>query len=377
MLTYKGKYNSANVMTDVVESELVAQIYSFLNHPALEKGYIAVMPDCHWGNGTCIGFTKQMNEYIIPNMVGVDIGCGIESYNLGKIDINFYELDHFIRENIPSGFNIRSKEIDNLGLYKSLINDIEDTCDLMSLDFAKVLKAIGTLGGGNHFIELDKAPNGNIWLTLHTGSRNFGLQVCNYHQKKAKELMNQMFIGDAYKGLEFLPLEFGGKEYLKHMHFAQQYAELNRHYIATRIIDFLKVPEVIWNIKTVHNYINFSDNIIRKGAISAKLHEEVLIPLNMKDGVIVGKGKGNAKWNFSAPHGAGRVLSRSKAKAQITLEQMKSDMEGIYSNSLSKDTIDESPSAYKDSQFIIDAIGETVHINFVMKPIYNFKAGEK
>lgn len=377
MLTYKGKYNSANVMTDIVEPELVTQIYSFLNNPAFEKGYIVIMPDCHAGNGTCIGFTKQMNEYIIPNVVGVDINCGIESYNLGKIDVNFDELDHFIRENIPSGFNIRSEVIKGLNEYKSFMKDFEDTCKKIDLDFAKVLKAIGTLGGGNHFIELDKAPNGNIWLTLHTGSRNFGLQVCNYHQRKAKELMNKMFIGDAYKGLEFLPLEIGGNEYLKDMQIAQQYAEFNRNYIAEQIIHFLKVPEVIWHIKTVHNYINFYDNIIRKGAISARLHEEVLIPLNMRDGVIVGKGKGNAKWNFSAPHGAGRILSRTKAKEKITLDQMKSDMTGIYSNSISKDTIDEAPGVYKDSQFIINAIEETVHIDFVMKPIYNFKAEGK
>lgn len=379
MLTYKGKHNSANVMIDNIEQELVSQLYAMLNHPAFENGYIAIMPDCHAGSGSCIGFTKQMNEYVIPNVVGVDIGCGVEAYNLGQLKLDDNDLeafDNFINENIPSGFNSRSRELktwhDN---DPEFAHKVDMICKKMGLDFNKVKKSIGTLGGGNHYIELDKSPEKDVWLNIHTGSRNFGLQICNYHQKKAKELMKKMFIGDAYKRLEFLPIsDEDGKNYIDDMKTAQQYAEINRQEIARVLIDEFFKSKAVDIIKTVHNYINFKDNIIRKGAISAHINERVLIPLNMRDGTVVGTGKGNKKWNYSAPHGAGRVLSRTKAKQQITLEKMKSDMIGIWSKSINKKTLDEAPDAYKDSQLIIDAIGETVDVNFIMKPIYNFKA---
>jgi tRNA-splicing ligase RtcB (3'-phosphate/5'-hydroxy nucleic acid ligase) len=377
MLEYKGKYNYANVMIDVIEPELVQKLYLMLNHPAFKGGYIAIMPDCHEGKGSCIGFTKQMNEYVIPNVIGVDIGCGIEAYNLGQLkldDRDFGGFYNFIQNKVPSGFDVRSKAIyfDSIG--NKLMPKVEAICKKIELDFGRVEKAVGTLGGGNHFIELDIAPNGDVWLTIHTGSRNFGKMVCEYHQDKAKKLMNDMFIGDAYKNLEFLPMGHGAEDYIEDMKVAQEYAALNRYEIATVLMEFFKVTDC-GKIKTVHNYINFEDNIIRKGAISAQEGERVLIPLNMRDGVIVGTGKGSSKWNYSAPHGAGRVLSRGKAKASLSVEKMKEDMKGIWSKSISKDTLDEAPDVYKDSQLIIDSIGESVQIDFMIKPIFNFKAG--
>jgi tRNA-splicing ligase RtcB len=380
MLEYRGKYNTANVMLDNIEPELVSQIYSFLNHPAFEGGYIAIMPDCHVGNGSCIGFTKQMNNYVIPNIVGVDLGCGIDSYCMGQMTLDDRDLgafETFIRNEIPSGFSLRNNQIKEWwknGPFSIDPDTLEGITNSLELDYSKVVRSLGTLGGGNHFIELDKDFQDRIWVTVHTGSRNFGLQVCNHYQRKAKALMNEMFIGDAYKGLEFLPMDKGGLEYISHMQIAQDYAQLNRVHIVNAIITYFCAPihDVVY---TVHNYISLSDNIIRKGAISAKAGERVLIPLNMRDGVIVGTGKGNNKWNKSAPHGAGRILSRKRAKELITLEKMKEDMKGIYSQSLNTDTRDEAPGAYKDSQLIIDSLQETVDIDFIMKPIYNFKAG--
>lgn len=380
MLTYKGKYNVANVMIDCVEEELVSQLYSMLNHPAFENGYIAIMPDTHAGKGSCVGFTKKMNEYVIPNVIGVDIGCGVSSYNLGNLELNekdFGALEGFIRQNIPTGFSVRNNIIKDFGEGLGAFSEqVEDICFRMSQDLGRVKRSVGSLGGGNHFCELDISPKGDVWLTIHTGSRNFGERICKYYQDKAKNLMNKMFIGDAYKNLEFLPVDMeDGKNYLKDMGIAQKYAKYNRYTICKIIIeDFFKMTlKDIENIECVHNYINFDDNIIRKGAISAHAGERVLIPLNMFSGVIVGTGNGNPKWNFSAPHGAGRILSRKKAKMELSLEKMKEIMNGIWSKSITMETLDESPEAYKDSDMIIDAVRETVDIDFVMKPIYVLK----
>jgi RNA-splicing ligase RtcB len=230
-------------------------------------------------------------------------------------------------------------------------------------------------GGGNHFIELNLDPDGNTWLVVHSGSRKFGLDIATYHQQRAKALMKEMFIGDAYRQLEFLPIDKGGQEYLADMSIAQDYARINRWYMARLMgedyfgIDLRDTERIM----TTHNYINFQDNIVRKGAISAHKGESVVIPLNMRDGSIVATGKGNSKWNFSAPHGAGRILSRKKAKAQLSVEKFEEEMEGVWTSCINKDTLDESPMAYKDKQIILDIIDETASVEFIMKPIYNFK----
>ena len=378
MYIINGEHNFAKIMLaegQYLDEATTSQIYAFLGNPAMKGKPIVIMPDAHKGNGSCIGFTMPLNEHVIPNVVGVDIGCGIDGYNLGKIDLSEKDLEDFyvfIKTRIPSGFSIRENMVD---IPKGLQNNLLNLSVKMELDANRVFNSIGTLGGGNHFIELNKDPDENIWLTIHSGSRNFGLQVCNYHQRKAKALMNEVFIGDAYRGAEFLPLDKGGKEYLADMKVAQDYAQENRNVMAEEMIDgFFALASTGEEIKTVHNYINFADKIVRKGAISAHLKEKVLIPLNMRDGVIVGSGKGNKDWNFSAPHGAGRVLSRSAAKKTIKLEDVKEQMKGIFTKSLSKNTIDEAPDTYKKADSIINAIGDSVHIDFVMKPIFNFKA---
>lgn len=385
MQTYRGKYNSANVMIDEIEQETISQIYSFLNHPAFAHTYIAIMPDCHAGAGAVIGFTAKMNEYVIPNVVGVDIGCGVLAINLGYPDIDFAKLDAFIKENIPSGFSIRPyRQRLGGGEYQYPEDYIDEfkgkVYDLIAYteqEVSRVFGSIGTLGGGNHFIEIDHADNGMDWLLIHSGSRNFGLRIANYYQNKAKELLKKMFVGaDAYKGLEYLPLGVGAEEYLDAMKIAQRYASMNRYAMADILMrGFFKQKNDIEAIETIHNYINFEDKIIRKGAVSAHDGERLVIPFNMRDGVAICVGKGNAKWNYSAPHGAGRILSRRKAKETLSMTEFTSEMEGIYTTTATRDTLDESPMAYKDYHKIVEAIAETVDIESMLKPVYNFKAG--
>jgi RNA-splicing ligase RtcB len=374
MFTLKGKYASAQLMTNQeVEQEAITQIYSVLNHPAFKDAKIVIMPDVHAGAGCVIGFTQTLNNYIIANLVGVDIGCGIDAYNLGPQQVDFELFDKFVRENIPSGFSIRGKP---LILPQQLQEQIKKICDkIKKADEIRALASVGTLGGGNHFIELNQDPDGNVWLVIHSGSRKFGLDIAIYHQQRAKALMKEMFIGDAYKTLEFLPIDKGGQEYLDDMQAAQDYARISRRCMANILCEnyFGMDAGYVEQVRSVHNYINFVDKIVRKGAISAHKGDRVIIPLNMRDGSIIAKGKGNSQWNFSAPHGAGRVMSRKKAKAQLTVEEFEEEMEGIWTSCINKDTLDEAPMAYKNKQVILDTIEETAEIQFIMKPIYNFK----
>ena len=384
MLTYRGKYNSANVMIDEIDETTISQIYSFLNHPAFAHTYIAIMPDCHAGKGAVIGFTAKMNDYIIPNVVGVDIGCGVDAYPLTVTKIDFEHLDHFIKTHIPSGFNIRGyrdRMANGTTPYDAFSGKFRKKVLALATEVkqeeSKAIGSIGTLGGGNHFIEVDQDDNGQYWLLIHSGSRNFGLRVANYHQSKAKELLKRMFMGaDAYKGLEYLPLDMGGEEYLQDMKIAQEYASLNRQVMGQLLVDeyFKMASSHVDVIQTVHNYINFEDNIIRKGAVSAHDGERLVIPFNMRDGVAICVGKGNAKWNYSAPHGAGRILSRRKAKETLSMDEFTSEMEGIYTTTATRDTLDESPMAYKDYHKIVEAIAETVDIESMLKPVYNYKS---
>ena len=368
MFTIEGKFNSAKIMIDSVDQETMSQIYSFLNHPAFADGQIVIMPDTHAGAGAVIGFTMPLNDYIIPNIVGVDIGCGIESYCLGEVDIDFSELDKFVRGNIPSGFAIRDKASNQL--FPKIKEKLDLLAKKVGMDAARAFTSIGTLGGGNHFIEIEIDSTNRKWLTIHTGSRNFGLQIATYHQNKAKAYMKD----NSYKGLEYLHIDEGGAEYLEDMKFAQLYAENNRQVIASKLLNYFSVNNPEETIKSVHNYINFEDNIIRKGAISAYAGQKLVIPLNMRDGVIVGVGKGNPGWNYSAPHGAGRVLSRSQAKKSVDLRDYQKSMKGIWSSCVNLSTIDESPMVYKPMDAILETIGDTIEIIDILKPIYNFKA---
>ncbi len=375
MREFVGKYNKAQVMTDEIDETTEAQIRSFLDHPAFAKTYIVVMPDCHAGAGVVIGFTAKLNDYVIPNVVGVDIGCGVDAYNLGPIDIDFGKLDLFIRENIPSGFSHRQD------FPYPLENDsrLARVCENIGEGHKKVQGQMGTLGGGNHFIEVDfHKESGDHWLVIHSGSRNFGLKVAKYHQDKAKALAQRMLIAsEQYKGLEYLPMEVGGREYLEDMQVAQTFAGRNRAYMARIMLcDFFmrSVPHEV--VSSVHNYISFDDLIIRKGAIQAYEGQRVIIPFNMRDGVAIGNGKSSKRWNFSAPHGAGRVMSRSQAKRTLSMSDFTAQMKGVYTTTATEKTLDEAPDTYKRMELILEAIEPTVEVEFLMKPVYNFKAVE-
>lgn len=396
MVILQGKYNIAKIMVPddtYIDIETRKQVYSFLNHPAFTGKPIVIMPDTHAGKGAVIGFTMHLNNYVIPNIVGVDIGCGMLMAQLPVVEIDYAAFDNFVTSSIPAGFSLHSgaqhlADVTSLAIPNvlSFTTQCHHLAEKVGQKDGMWLQSIGTLGGGNHFIEIDRDDKGNLWLVVHSGSRNLGLKTCNYHQHKARDLMRTMFIGDAYKSLEFLPMDNGGEEYLLDMLVCQTYASVNRMVIIDKLLKYVckTYGDIDYSmsfgdslIECVHNYISPNDHIIRKGAISARAGERVIIPLNMRDGVIVGTGKGNRSWNQSAPHGAGRCLSRSRAKETIDLEDFQAAMDGIWTSSVNQNTIDEAPQAYKDSQMIIDAITESVDVDFVMKPEYNFKASGK
>lgn len=402
----KGAYGSAKVFTENLEDGAKDQIINLLNQSFIEGSKVRIMPDVHQGIGCVIGFTADMGDKVIPNIVGVDIGCGILTVELGHIDIDLPTLDKIIYSKIPSGnkvHNERKYKFDRLeDLY--CYRDLKDT--------KRIQRSIGTLGGGNHFIEVGVDENNKKYLTIHSGSRNLGKQVAEIYQRLAVDLCSgkeEYFIKrdeiiksykekgrrkEIKKALDELKKEYEGvkpkypkelcyltglyrEKYLHDMKICQEYASLNREIMAEIIITSLfgKSLKEFEYFETIHNYINFKDNIIRKGAISAYEGEKVIIPINMRDGSIIAIGKGNPDWNYSAPHGAGRIMSRNVAKEGLNLEEFKRSMEGIYSTSISKSTLDEAPFAYKPMEEIINNIGQTVEILHIIKPIYNFKAG--
>jgi RNA-splicing ligase RtcB len=365
MIELQGKYNTAKVFTDNVESTAISQIINLLNQPFVDGANIRIMSDVHAGAGCVIGFTANLKDMVIPNLIGVDIGCGMLVVDITNLNINIQELDTFIHASIPAGFSIHTEN-------KSGYKEFEKL-----LCFDELYKnerfgfAIGTLGGGNHFIEVDHSDKTNkTYLVIHTGSRNMGKQVADYYQKIAieKETASQKDL--CYlKGVD-------KDNYLHDMKICQEYAVENRKRIAFLILEHFGAKlENQDNFTTIHNYINFDDDIMRKGAVSAQKYETLIIPMNMRDGSLICVGKGNADWNFSAPHGAGRIMSRGEAKRSINLEDYKESMEGIYTTCVNQGTLDESPMAYKPMQEIIDNIGDTVEIVDIVKPIYNFKAG--
>lgn len=400
------------IFTEDIEQEAVDQINLLLEQEPFKNCKVRIMPDVHAGKGCVIGFTADLGDKVIPNIVGVDIGCGMLCVELGKIDLDLVKLDKIINENIPAGRNIREEKLINF----DKINDLYCLRELK--ETKKFNRAIGTLGGGNHFIEVDIDEEENKYLVIHTGSRNLGKQVADYYQNLAMELCSgkeEMFkrkeeiirtykeqgrkseIQKALKELEAeykqnkpeLPNELcylTGKYremYLHDMEICQLYASLNRLQIAKMILtnyfELTYIPEIYPPImsdsfETIHNYISFKDNIVRKGAIRANEGERVIIPINMRDGSIIAVGKGNEDWNNSAPHGAGRLMSRKKAKETFNLEEFKNSMKDIYSTSVLEETIDEAPFVYKPMQEIIDNIQDTVEIEKIIKPIYNFKA---
>jgi len=370
MITIKGKYNQANVMIDTIDETTREQIQNFVNNASFKQSYIAIMPDCHAGAGSCIGFTMPLNERIIPNVVGVDIGCGLLSYKFDIESFNVSEFDTFIKENIPSGFSLNSEIQYKASFYY-------DTVEKLGLNSDKISRALGTLGGGNHFIEAGFGQDKKLWVTVHSGSRNFGLQIAKYHSNIAKDLCEKW--GADTQGIPFLLTDsIEGKNYIEDQYIGVRYAHLNRVIIMEKIQQFFKKPYIDC-IESIHNFISATDKIIRKGATSAYLWERLIIPFNMRDGLAICVGKGNKKYNYSAPHGAGRILSRSKAKKELNVEDFITGMKdsGVYTTTANQSTLDEAPNAYKDKAIILENIKETVNVLEFVKPVYNFKASEE
>lgn len=394
MFELNGKHNNCTVFTDNVDNETISQLIQLLNQPFVEGSKIRIMPDCHAGAGCVIGTTMTLTDKVCPNLVGVDIGCSVSAYRLGKIEVDFPRLDEIIKTHVPSGFTVHDTAIAASNADKILAP--------VNVDLA--FKSLGTLGGGNHFIEVSKDADGYIWLVIHTGSRHLGLEVAHHYQdvgyKKLKKADNaeliqkiiaqlksegrQCEIEDALKVIHQtkepkIPKDLcyvTGKDfedYIHDMKLTQEHARINHQTIAEVI-----TKRMHWNpdkaIFTMHNYIDTDQMILRKGSVSADKDVPLIIPMNMRDGSLLCTGKGNPEWNYSAPHGAGRILSRSKAKDVVDMNAFKDSMKGIYSTSVCESTKDESPFAYKPADEIINCIGDTVEINEILKPIYNYKA---
>ncbi len=369
MIEINGQYNTAKIFTDNLEPSAEGLIKAFCDQEHSAGSKIRIMPDVHAGKGCTIGTTMTITDKIVPNIVGVDIGCGMLTVKLKEKRINLPELDSFIRQNIPYGREVRERSHRSHGRL-----DIYDLRCVKKIDIRRAKESIGTLGGGNHFIEVDKDDEENLYLVIHTGSRNLGLRVAEYYQKKAYNSCggrNQAVI--PYE-LAYLSGE-DMQGYLHDMEFMQRFADLNRTVIKEVILEHLKLTELT-SFTTIHNYVDTEAMILRKGAVSAKNGEQLLIPMNMRDGSLVCTGLGNEDWNFSAPHGAGRLMSRKDAFNSFTLSSFEESMKGIYTTSVSRDTIDECPMVYKPMDEIIRNIGETVTVDKIIKPIYNFKASE-
>ncbi len=398
MIEIKGKVSTALCFAKVVEDEAIEQIRRMCDYEFTEGSRIRIMPDVHAGKGCTIGTTMTVHDKAVPNIVGVDIGCGMYTVRLGSIDIDLEKMDaaaHYV----PSGMNVwegRQEHFDLAGL----------RCFRSLKDSKRLERSLGTLGGGNHFIEVDKAADGTLYLVIHSGSRNLGKQVAEHYQRLAVDLnrgMETLFtrraaviaeykasgrraeIQAALKALSWSAKEatlpedlcfvYGSYfiDYLHDVGICQRFAKRNREKIAEVL---LSGTGLIGGdaFHTIHNYIDTDEMILRKGAIAAHKGERVLIPINMRDGSVLAVGRGNPDWNYSAPHGAGRIMSRTKARETLHMEEYVKTMEGIYTTSVSEATIDEAPMAYKSLSDIIDVISEAVDIIDVMKPIYNFKA---
>ncbi len=405
MMVIEGKYNKAIIYGDIVDDTAKEQIKELCNQKSSIDRKIRIMPDVHAGKGCVIGFTADIGDIVIPSIVGVDIGCGMLTVSLGNIEIDFEKLDDIIHKYVPSGTSVhegrmvRFQKLQNLKCYRSL------------KDTKRIERSIGTLGGGNHFIEIDEDDENNKYLVIHTGSRNLGHQVAEYYINMAYDIMRgkdkifeeQKRIIEEYKATgrkseiqkaivelkkSFLEKEINiPKElcylygeykdmYINDMAICQEFANINRIKIADIILEKLFDKNIcdFEYFETIHNYIDIKTNIVRKGAVSAQKGEKLLIPINMRDGSLICIGKGNSEWNYSAPHGAGRLFSRGVAKEKFNIDEFKNSMKGIYSTSINESTLDESPMAYKNADEIIKNIGDTADIVKFIKPLYNYKA---
>lgn len=401
MIEIRGKYNEAKIFTDVVDSASLAQVQELCNQEFTAGSRIRLMPDIHAGKGCTIGTTMTITDKVVPNLVGVDIGCGMETVRVRETRLELQKLDKLIREKIPSGFSIRDKA----HRYADEI-DLEELCCAGHVDLLRAAKSVGTLGGGNHFIEVDRDDDGALYVVVHSGSRHLGVEVAGYYQEAGYRELNRTDPASVealtarlkaegrdreirkelrkLKNLKRTPIPkvlayVSGElfeQYIHDMKTVQQFAMLNRQAMMDEIVKGMKL-HVEEQFTTIHNYIDTDSRILRKGAVSAQAGERLLIPINMRDGSLLCVGKGNEDWNCSAPHGAGRLMSRAEAKQSFTVSEFKKQMEQIYTTSVSKATLDECPMAYKGMQDILDNIGPTAEVEKIIRPIYNFKAGDE
>lgn len=410
MFEIKGKYNSCKVFTDMCEQSAISQLTTMMSQKCIEDNKVRIMPDVHSGRGCVIGTAMTVSDKVVPFMIGVDIGCGVSVVKLKEKRIDLPKLDSVIRKYIPSG----SYEGDIMrDTRHSMTSDLRiDDLAMIGKRHAKVkldkaFLSCGTLGGGNHFIEVDRDEDGCLYLVIHSGSRLLGVEVCNYYQQEAFTRYTEQDYVKAYKKILIdveprqrsieiaklskrrtellrtdIPYEFSYCEgdllndYLHDIGIVQEFASLNRKIMVNIILKKMKLHSVDM-FDTVHNYIDLEHKILRKGSVSAQKDERLIIPMNMRDGSLLCIGKGNADWNYSAPHGAGRCMSRSEAKDSVSVSEYKASMRGIFSTSVGRGTIDESPMAYKPMRSIVDNIKDTVDIVKVIKPVYNFKAGSR
>ena len=401
MLEVSGKYNQAKIFTDVVDQASIAQVIELCNQEFTAGSRIRLMPDVHAGAGCTVGTTMTITDRVVPNLVGVDIGCGMETARLRENHLELQKLDKLIREKIPSGFAVRSA----VHRYADQI-DLEELCCFKHVQMLRAEKSIGTLGGGNHFIEVDRDEEGQLYVVIHSGSRRLGLEVAKYYQEEGYKVLNQtdqasldqliaeMRAAGRQKDIQKelkrrksqkltripRPLAYVAGElfdpYIHDMKLVQHFARLNRQAMLDEIVKGMKL-HVEEQFTTIHNYIDTDAMILRKGAVSAKAGEQLLIPINMRDGSLLCVGKGNEDWNNSAPHGAGRLMSRAAAKQSFTVSEFKKQMAEVYTTSVNKATLDECPMAYKGMQDILDNIGPTAEVVKIIRPIYNFKAGDE
>ena len=400
MKEINGLYNTAKVFTDNMDELSVEQITKLCNQDFIQGSKIRIMPDVHSGAGCTIGTTMTIKDKVVPNLVGVDIGCGMETIAIKEKVIDFEKFDNLIYEKIPAGINIRK----DMHKYASEI-ELEELRCFYNISHVRAGRSIGTLGGGNHFIEVDRDDDGNLYIVIHSGSRHLGKEAAQYYQEEAYQQLNGCTKRDIDKVI--LDLKNSGRQaeipavienlrnnvtseipqelayvsdylfddYIHDMKIIQKFAVLNRKAIADELVQGLGLT-VEDEFTTIHNYIDTESMILRKGAVSARLGERLLIPINMRDGSLICTGKGNPDWNYSAPHGAGRILSRGQAKKRFTVEEFQETMGGIYTTSVNDETLDECPMAYKAMDEIMNNIKPTADIVKVIRPIYNFKAGK-
>ena len=401
MIEIRGNYNTAICYTDKLEEAAEQQIRDMCDQRLFAGSKIRIMPDVHAGAGCTIGTTMTITDKAVPSLVGVDIGCGMETVKIAEKDIDFEKLDQVIRTQVPAGENIR-KETHPL---MSRMDLTELRC-LSSVNEERALLSLGTLGGGNHFIEVDRDEEGYLYLVVHSGIRHLGAQTASYYRKLGwktmtnlssearRELIEQYKeegrqqeieqglrdLKDSFVSPTDIPEKFAYVEgqnledYIHDMRIVQQFAALNRKAITQTILEGMHLTETD-RFTTIHNYIDTENRILRKGSVSAEKGERLLIPINMRDGALICLGKGNPEWNCSAPHGAGRILSRTAAQNTLTVEEFRQEMEGIYTTCVAESTLDESPMAYKGLDEILSQIGPTAEVVSRIRPVYNFKAG--